>query len=236
MDEQASDDSVTPVNRFREEIEQIYVDRFPHNHLNSTEKTMIQRVFAGKKVSDEKIDRLLDTHFDLERIAPNRDSVTVDAVQKVFNYLRSIRKRSGAPSTLVTCETFDPATQSAYSNKDARKNAAKMANAINRELARAEWLRELADRNLNYRNAFPEATKEQIEAHSSEAKTLFDQADRSDARSQAMLMELKWKMTNDPQFASRATLTARAALNRHRFNEKLNKLSIGTIRKVSAEE
>lgn len=222
-------------NRLRDEAVQAYVDKFPQYELNATEKNIVEKALEGKKVSDEKIDKLLDAHFDLERIAHNRDASKAEAVQKVFRHLRNVRKKSGTPSTLVTGNSFDPSMQSVYSNKDARKHPSKMAKAISREASHGDWMRELADRTQERIDTQP-STLDEENALKGEVEILKEKARRSDARCQAMMMELKWKMTNDTYFAGGANLSARAALNRYKFNESLKDVPIGTVRKVSEDE
>lgn len=222
-------------NRLRDAAVQAYTDKFPQYELNATEKNIVEKALEGKKVSDERIDKLLDSHFDLERIAINRDKEKAEAVQKVFRHLRNVRKKSGNPSTLVTGNSFDPSTQSVYSNKDARKHPSKMAKAISREASHGDWMRELADRTRE-RIATQPSTLDEENALNSEVEILNEKARRSDARCQAMMKELKWKMTNDPHFAGGANLSARASLNRYRFDESLKDVPIGTVRKVSEDE
>lgn len=219
----------------RDEALKAYNDGFPQYKITAAERNLIQKVLDGKSVRDEKIDKLLDAHFDLERISSDVNQEQFESITKVFRLLRNIRKKSGTESTLFTGSNFDPSSHSVFSSKDVRQSPSRMAKSISREAAHGDWMRELSSRTSK-EIATQSKTAEEKKLLKADVEILQEKALRSDARCQAMLIELRWKIQNDAYFAGRASLLARSTFNKYHFDDSLNNVSIGTVRKISEDE
>jgi hypothetical protein len=120
-------------------------------------------------------------------------------------------------STDIT--SFDPATQTLFSNKAARRSPDVAVKALKREAAHGDWLRELEDRYSD-----DPATKGLKDDAAAKAK-------ESDARLAAMLQEVKYLADNDTAYAERTPAAARR-LMASLTPEIYAGVPIGTVRKA----
>lgn len=219
----------------RDKAANAYENSFPSrgNAVSTADKAIIQKVLDGKKVPDEKIDQLLDSNFALEMPGGNRYH-TVEDMKPVFDHLRLVRAQSQTPSTLTRLDAFDPSSQSMYS-ADARKDPAKMAKAMQKTLNNVDHYRNLADENYWSVENDPDLDEKEKAYYAGQAEILLEQSKREEVRADAMLKEMKWKLDNDPQFASRADAKAVAAAKRFKLRENPGKYSVGKVRKVTGE-
>ena len=218
----------------REKAKNAYATDFPKGViLTASDKAMLEKVTEGKKVPDAKIDEFLDRQFAIE--LPGRSSgYTSDGAKAVFDHLRLVRAQSQTPSTLTKLDNFDPATQSVFT-AEARKDPAKMAKAITKTLNDVEHLRKLADESYWTADNWEEGNDQEKARLRADAEVNIEMSKRAEVRADAMMTEMKWKLENDKQFASRANPNAVKSALRFRLRENPGEQSIGKVRKVTGE-
>lgn len=210
-------------------------ERLGKGILSKADIKLVEDVAAGKKVSDEKLDQFLDAHQDLETVTPYNRAPEAANAKAVMDYLRAVRAQSGSPSTLPTIETFDPSTQSMFSNASARSAAHVMGKAIRREAAHGEWMDERAEEDRRAAQ-FARQDGDEAEAQAYEQAALNSEkaAMRSKARTQAQLRELQYLFDTDEKFAGTANADVRRLLAQGSFRGagQYAGVPIGTVRKV----
>lgn len=194
--------------------------------LSGSEKIILQRIGEGKPVSNEKLDKLVDTLRWCDSKTPYNSEEEVEAGKKVLAKLKEVRSASPEPSTLTTADSFDPATQTLFSNKYARNAPPFMAKSLKRNLAHAEWLDTLANQGLE-RSQDPSLTSEEKEEEIRLAEQYFTDSDRTKAKVEAQLKEAQWCYDNDENFRKKAN-PAIAAQFRNKAHQRISPRHFGT--------
>lgn len=208
---------------------------FPNYMVSKADVKVLDDISAGKRPSDEKLDAFLDNHRELATVTPYNSVESARSASNLFKQVRMLRSESSRPSTLATATSFDPATQTLFSNAAARKDSNTMGKAIRKEAAHGDWMRERAAEERASSALFadePELSASYLQS----AANLDDSARRSDARLAAQLKELQYCYDNDEDFRKNTKSEVQVLLNQGYFRpERLQvdpNVPIGTVKKV----
>lgn len=179
------------------------VEDFPKFEVSKAEQKMLDDLAAGKKVSDSKLDLFLVSHRNLTVDDGFKQQEHIESARRVFAHIEQIRRDRGTPSTLATLDKFDPATQTLFSNPEARTNPYVAGKAIRREMSNSDWLNELADRNEQNAATLKDSSVTP-EQYLNAAKEQRRRAHESLVRVKAQIREVQYLFDTDPKFASRA--------------------------------
>lgn len=198
--------TITPemTEKYREVVTNSYISTTPP--LNNSEKKILSDVAAGKTISDEKLDAMIDR---LRHVATHAELVSEKALANgkiVLPYLKAVRSKSPNPNTLKDVKDFDPATQTVFSNKDARRHPMIAGKAIRRTSAHIDWMNQLAD---DARAIALEVEKdpEAREVYRNKAAIWADEALRSEVKLRAQLKEIQYQYDNDETFRNNTNLS-----------------------------
>lgn len=219
----------------REEFKSLHskIHFAPTPSLNKKEIKVLENLAEGRNVTNEDLDRIIDrleettveTHMNTpEKAATNK---------KVVDYLKLERKRSGVPSTLPTAVSFDPTTQTMFSNKDARKHPAILSKALRRQSAHMEWMNELADERAN--SIQYAETPEERKYTENEVALYRGQARRAEAKLHAQFRELQYLYDTDEDFRARLNLPITKYLKQGWYREpdvRYNGIPIDGVKKA----
>ena len=192
--------SITPemTERYNSSIKKIGYQTPP---LSKAEDKVLEDVGNGKKVSDEKLDAMIDRLRWSSTNHGHAEPEQVAAGAEVLSYLKAVRSKSPAPNTLPTATTFDPAKQSLFSNPQARNSPAVMAKSLSRTSGHMEWMQQLA---TDSRAAASGADPDQRESYLNSAKRYDDEAKRAEAKLHAQFREAQWCFDNNETWRNNA--------------------------------
>lgn len=186
--------------------------------LSQVEKKILADVGEGKNVSDEKLDSMIDRLRWAGTTGSYGRPGEAEAGAEVLSYLKAVRSRSSAPSTLPTAVTFDPATQTLFSNADARKRPSAMANSLSRTAKHMEWMEKLASDSRSLAHA-PDNTPEERQRYLNDAARRSDEAKRTEAKLHAQFREAQWCFDNNPEWRRNANFGVVRHLNNGMYRE-----------------
>lgn len=199
--------------------------------LTTPEVNMVKKLREGKKIPDKKLDTFIaerEISFDKHGMPGGDDEFQKNA-EKTLAYAKSERAKSGTPSTLHTVQSFDPATESMFSNSKARSSAHIAGKALVREegeLKNAEKQREEYNARGDDSSVY---TKEEMrflrEANDRRIKN-------STARLNGLLKETKWLAENDSNFAKSMTSAQKSGVRRYNPSDSEPGVYLGRIKSI----
>lgn len=195
--------------------------------MPAAEVNAVKKLREGKKVKDETLDALI-----AERkgsLAGYEDNEYRTDAKATLDYVKQERAKSGAPWSLHTVQSFDPSTESAFSNPKARSAAHVAGKAITREYGNLEHAEK------QYREESEREPGEGIYSSRQVAEMQEERKERaanSRARVNAMLKESSWLMDNDPSFGKTANPGLKAKLRQYKPSDSAPGVYLGKIKKV----
>lgn len=195
--------------------------------MSGPEANAVKKLREGKKVKDETLDTLIAEREG--RLAGYSDNQHRTDAEATLNYVKQERAKSGTPWSLHTVQSFDPATESAFSNPKARSAAHIAGKAITREYGQLEHAEQ---QQLDYSSRSEDegvySQKELTELQEASKK----RAANAKARVDAMLKESAWLMDNEPSFSRTANPGLKAKLRTYKPSDSEPGVYLGKIKKV----
>lgn len=200
--------------------------------LTAPEVNMVKKLRDGKSVPDKKLDTFIaerEISFDRHAL-PGRDD---DEFQKnaadTLAYVKSERSKSNTPSTLHTVQSFDPSTETMFSNSKARSYAHIAGKALIREEGELK--------NAEAQRAEYNSRSDDSSAYSKEEMKFLKEANsrriaKSTARLNGLIKETKWLSENDSQFAKTMTSAQKSAVRRYTPSDSEPGVYLGRIKSI----
>ena len=179
----------------------LYETELKQQLRSKSDQKLLDDVFAFKKVDDGRLDEFLEYQCELAVVPSREGSRSHENWGKVFEVLRSAKAVDGrvVGDTLTTVANFDPASESVFSNGEARQNPFVAVKALNRENKHGEWLRTLALGDSETLT-LPDLSEDERFFTQQQRIQREYAAQWSDARQAAMLMEMKYCYQTDSAF------------------------------------
>jgi hypothetical protein len=220
----------TPTDlQLRVAFNESFEDVITYNTSEATRRGL-QAVANGKNVGPEKLDAMIDELRHTDKTSPYRQ-VDVSAGNDTLTYLRHIRSQDPTPNTLMTREKFDPSSQTMFSNSSARKNPALMAKPLARAQGHTEHLLKLAD-DAEEMKTWEDEDPEAVDNYIAE---LTEDASRSKAKVEAMLLEAQYLYKNDEDFAKACKPALRQQLARFKATQSTLNFPLSGVRPVKGK-
>lgn len=207
------------------------------NMLSKSDQNLLKKLRDGKSVKPRAIDEFLYAN-ESNLTRPNDSYTDFSNARKLYDFAASRTVDRGALSTLPTVSSFDPATETMFSVKDARLNPYVTGKAIKRQAdegdrARrsAEEYRELArdydgETDLDYKFKAQDAR--------ADAQRRERDAQRADARLSAMLKEAQYLEANDPKYSDKMDPALRRKVQNYKVGSNYTDQKLGGLRPVKS--
>lgn len=190
--------SKTPARTFSEEESKSLYALSNLNVLNAKHRKVVQDFSEGKKVTDKRLDDFIHHNRSLD-YGIDSGGFELKEGTAAFKAIEAERNSRGTKNTMPTVDSFDPSTQTVFSQPIARKNPHFSLRALKKQLDSADWVEEVSERSAE--RSQRESDPEEADHHARASRKQYEDAREIRARADAMVKEIDWLSKNDSGYA-----------------------------------